>query len=58
MPKPKKHTCTGHIINLCPDNKEAVCEKIKEMRAAKASVNFSQAINDIIFEWQYLKDKI
>lgn len=55
MPKPKKHRCTGHMIRLCPEIKDVVVEKKKEMEMIKVQVNFDQVINTIIIEWIELK---
>ena len=57
MAEKQIHQCTGHFIKLCPENKYAVNIKKAEMAKTMASLNYSQVINEIIEEWEILKEK-
>ena len=57
MARPKINDCTKHNIFLCPENKEVGLHKVAEMSPKRSSTSYSDAINEIIEEWEILKEK-
>lgn len=51
------HECSTHKVKLCPERKYIIRKKLAEMGMTKASINYSDVINQIIEEWDEMKNK-